>query len=130
MRVGLCSPWPTLPTRGGVDAILNVGIMRSRRRRSSDDRGENGVEVGREGMAAWVNIDGRFQNLYECRFHDPSLYPILLVAEDGDVFLAKVVTVFMGVLHHGRFVVTKSVFGGGSVLFESGCSCALCFADV
>ena len=53
-----------MPTRGGVDAFLDVGIMRSRRRRSRDYRRENGVKVGREGMAAWVKIDGRFYRVF------------------------------------------------------------------
>ena len=49
-----------MPTRGGVYAFLDVGIVGSRRRRGSGDyRRENGVKVGREGMAAWVKIDGR-----------------------------------------------------------------------
>ena len=53
-------PRTTLPTRGGVYAFLDVGIVGSRRRRRSGDyRRENGVKVGREGMAAWVKIDGR-----------------------------------------------------------------------
>ena len=61
LGIGLwLAPRTTLPTRGGVDAFLDVGIMRSRRRRSRDYRRENGVKVGREGMAAWVKIDGRF----------------------------------------------------------------------
>ena len=130
MRVGLFSPWPTLPTRGGVDTILDVGIMGSRRRRSSDDRREDGVKVGREGMAAWIDIDRWFECFDKCRFHYPSLHPILLVAKDGDVFLSKVVTIFMSVLHHGRFIIAESVFGGGSVLFETGCSCSFSFTDV
>ena len=54
------SSWATLPTRGGVDAFLDVEVIRSSRRRSSDNRRENRVEVGREGMAAWVKVDGRF----------------------------------------------------------------------
>ena len=130
MRVGLLSPRPTLPTRGGVDAILDVGIMGSRRRRSSDDRREDGVKVGREGMAAWIDIDRWFECFDECRFHYPSLHPILLVAKDGDVFLSKVVTIFMSVLHHGRFIVAESVGSGGGVLFKTGCSCSFSFTDV
>ena len=130
MRVGLLSPRPTLPTRRGVDAILDVGIMRSRRRRSSDNRREDRVKVGREGMAAWIDIDGWFECFDECRFHYPSLHPILLVAKDGDVFLSKVVTIFMSVLHHGRFIVAESVGSGGGVLFKTGCSCSFSFTDV
>ena len=90
-----------MPTRGGVNAILDVRIVRSRRRRSSNDRREDRVKVGREGMAAWVNIDRWLKCFDECRFHNPSLDPILLIAEDGDVFLTEVVTMVMGVLHHG-----------------------------
>ena len=119
-----------MPTRRGVDAILDVGIMGSRRRRSSDDRREDGVKVGREGMAAWIDIDRWFECFDECRFHYPSLHPILLVAKDGDVFLSKVVTIFMSVLHHGRFIVAESVGSGGGVLFKTGCSCSFSFTDV
>ena len=54
----------------------------------------------------------------------------MLVAENGEIFFTKMMAIFMGMLHHGRFVIAKSVFSGGGVLFKTSCSCTFCFADV
>ena len=54
----------------------------------------------------------------------------MLVAENGEVFFTKMMAIFMGVLHHGRFVVAKSVFSSGGVFFKTSYSCTLRFTDI
>ena len=53
-----------------------------------------------------------------------------MVPFDIWIWYSEMLAIFMGMLHHGRFVVAKSISSGGGVLLESSSSCSFCFTDV
>ena len=83
--------------------------MRRRRRRRLDDGGKNCVEVVREVVAARINIDGGGQSFYTQSLLNASTSPVLLGAEDADIFFAEMMTIFPCVLQHCRLILAKSV---------------------
>ena len=123
-------PWPALTARSCVDESFGRTVVGRRRWRSCYYAGEDVVEVVREFVAAWVDVDGWGEGLdVDGLFYTP-FYPVMLGGENGDVLLPEMVVVFAGMLQHGRFVFAEIVAGSGGVLLESGCSGPLCFADI
>ena len=55
--VGRLLPWSALASRGGVDKLLSVRIMRRRGRWSLDDFFENRVKMRGERVSAWIDIN-------------------------------------------------------------------------
>ena len=65
--------------------------------------------MGREGVAAWVDVDGGAQGLDVDGLFDAPPDPILLRGNDGDVLFAEVVLMFPSMLEHSRLVIAKSI---------------------
>ena len=104
--------------------------MSCRRRRFFDDFLESFGEVGREGMAAGIDVDGWVEGLNIEGFSNASLNPILFRREDGDVFFTKMVVMLTRMLQHSRFVMAKGVGGSGEMLLEAGADRSLGLTDI
>ena len=90
-----------MSTRSSVDESFGIGIVRMRCGRGGNDVAENVVKMGGKFVAAWVDVYGWGECLYEDGFLYAPFYPIVVRCEDGDIVFAEVVVVVSGVLQHG-----------------------------
>ena len=104
--------------------------MKSRSRRSRDDRIEDVIKVGGEAVPARVDVDGGIKGFDVNRLLNPSLDPIMLRGQDGNILFAKVVVIFASMLQHCRLVLPKSIGGGGGMLLEAGSCSSFCLANI
>ena len=87
-------------------------------------------KMGREVVAARIDVDGWVEGLNKEGFFNASFHPILIRREDGDIFFSEVVAVLACMLEHGRFVVAKSIGRGGEMLLETSANCSLGLTDI
>ena len=104
--------------------------MGSWRRRRAYDRGEDGVEVIREVVAAGINVNRRGEGFDVERLLDSPTSPVLLGAKNGDIFFPEMVAIFTSVLKHSRFVFPERVRLSGGVVLETSLGGALGFSNI
>ena len=93
--------WSTLAARSRIDGNFRLSIV-DRGSRRFDNRVLNDfVEMIRERVATGVDVDGGVESADEDGFSDASPDPILLMVHDGNVLLAEVVALLLGMLQHG-----------------------------
>ena len=109
----------SLAARRRVDEGFRFWVVGSRRRRLFDVFLQSFCEMGREGVAARIDVDGWVEGLNKEGFFNASFHPILIRREDGDIFFSEVVAVLACMLEHGRFIVAKSIGRGGEMLLET-----------
>lgn len=80
---------------------------------------EDGVEMGKECVPTWVNVNGGLEGLDENGFLDASFDPVLLTGKDGNVILTEMMLIFLCVFKHGGFVHPKCVVGCRRVFVET-----------
>ena len=105
------SAWAALAAWGCVDEGFDLRIVRRWCGGYGNNAFEDGIEMCRESVTTWVDVNGGAEGLdVNCLFDAP-FDPILLRCDDGNVIFAEMMLVFSSVLKHCGFVVTKSICG-------------------